>query len=105
MNTKDIASQLQTALEGVVQNPNTNFPGAVLHLQSPEIGTWSGAAGLGEIETATIMKPDNRFRAGSVMKPFVAVVTLQLVEEGCFSLDDPITAVLPDHRGRFADAA
>jgi D-alanyl-D-alanine carboxypeptidase len=90
-------SQLQTALEAVVGNPDINFPGAVLYIQCPGIGSWSGAAGLGEIETATAMKPDNRFRAGSVMKSFVAMTTLQLVEEGCFSLDDPMTVVLPDH--------
>ena len=95
-NTKDSASQLQAALEAAVQSPDTNFPGAVLHVHSPEFGPWNGAAGLGEIETATAMEPDDRFRAGSVMKPFVAVATLQLVEEGRFSLDDLMTALLPD---------
>lgn len=102
-NTKDTASQLQAALEAAVQSSDTNFPGAVLHVRSPEFGPWNGAAGLGEIETATAMEPDDRFRAGSVMKPFVAVVTLRLVEEGRFSLDDSMTAVLPDSiTSRFA---
>jgi D-alanyl-D-alanine carboxypeptidase len=42
------------------------------------------------------MKPDNQFRAGSLMKPIISVVVLQLVEEGQFSLDDPMTSVLPE---------
>jgi D-alanyl-D-alanine carboxypeptidase len=42
------------------------------------------------------MRPDDRFRAGSIAKIFVSVVTLQLVEEGRFSLDDPLPAVLPE---------
>ena len=96
MTKTGIESKLQTALEAAFQSADTSFPGAVLHVRNPELGSWSGAAGLGEIETATPMAPNDRFRAGSVMKPFVAVVTLQLVEEGRFSLDDPMTAALPD---------
>jgi D-alanyl-D-alanine carboxypeptidase len=41
------------------------------------------------------MRPGDRFRAGSIMKPFVAAATLQLVEEGKFSLDAPLSSVLP----------
>ena len=92
----NINKQLQAALEAAVHSSETNFPGAVLHVRSPKFGSWSGAAGLGEIETATPMRPDDKFRAGSVMKSIVAVVVLQLVEEGLFSLDDPMTEVLPD---------
>jgi len=94
--TENITDQLQAALETAVHSLDTNFPGAVLHVRSPQFGSWSGAAGMGEIETATPIQPDDKFRAGSVMKPIVAVVVLQLVEEGMFSLDDPMTAVLPD---------
>ena len=91
----ELASNLQAALEAAFQSSDTSFPGALLHVRSPESNPWSGAVGLGEIETAAAMAPHDRFRAGSVMKPFVAVVALQLVEEGRFSLDDPMTAVLP----------
>jgi len=102
---EQLASQLQTALEEAVESPETNFPGALLRVSSPELGTWTGAAGLGNIETGTAMRPDDKFRAGSIMKPFIAVVTLQLVEEGLLSLDDPMTAVLPESvTARFADS-
>jgi D-alanyl-D-alanine carboxypeptidase len=95
MTRLGIDIELQAALEAACQSSDNSFPGALLHVRSPESSPWSGAVGLGEIETATAMAPDDRFRAGSVMKPFVAVVTLQLVEEGRFSLDSPMTAVLP----------
>ena len=94
-NRKDTARQLQAALEAAVQSEDTDFPGAPLHVRGADFGPWSGAAGLGEIETAAPMAPDDKFRTGSVTKPFVAVATLQLVEEGRLSLDDPMTAVLP----------
>jgi D-alanyl-D-alanine carboxypeptidase len=91
-----LASQLQAALEAAVENPKTSFPGAILYVSSRDLGTWIGTAGLGEIETGTPMRPDDKFRAGSIAKTFVSVVTLQLVEEGLFSLDDPLPGVLPE---------
>jgi D-alanyl-D-alanine carboxypeptidase len=41
------------------------------------------------------MRARDRFRAGSIMKPFVSVVTLQLVECGWVSLDASLPEVLP----------
>jgi len=90
-----LAGQLQAVLEAAVENPETSFPGAILYVSSPDLGTWIGTAGLGEVETQTPMRADDRFRAGSIAKTFVSVVTLQLVEEGLFSLDDALPAVLP----------
>jgi D-alanyl-D-alanine carboxypeptidase len=93
---EELASQLQAALEAAVASPDTDYPGAVLHVSSPELGTWTGAAGLGEIATDTAMRPDDKFRAGSLTKPFISVITLQLVEEGLLSLDDTLPEVLPE---------
>ncbi|MFC1969738.1 serine hydrolase domain-containing protein [Chloroflexota bacterium] len=93
---EQLASQLQASLEDAVQSQETVWPGALLRVSSPELGTWSGAAGLANVDAATPMKPDNQFRGGSLTKPFVSVVVLQLVEEGRFSLDDPMTSVLPE---------
>jgi CubicO group peptidase (beta-lactamase class C family) len=41
--------------------------------------------------------PDTRFRIGSVTKQFTAALILQFAEDGRLSLDDPITAHLPDY--------
>jgi D-alanyl-D-alanine carboxypeptidase len=90
-----ISSQLQAVVEAIVQNPGTNTPGALLCVRRPDQGPKTVAAGVSEIETATVMARDDGFRAGSVMKPLVAAVVLQLAEEGLFSLDDPMTTVLP----------
>lgn len=93
---QELAQKLQAALEAAVAGPDTNWPGAVLTVHAPALGVWSGAAGLGEVATNTAMRPHDRFRAGSLTKPFIATVTLQLVEEGRFALDDPIAGLLPE---------
>jgi len=92
---ESIPGRLQEVVESVVRRPDAGIPGALLHISAVEGGCWGVAAGVSEIESGIAMRPDDRFRAGSVMKPFVAVVVLQLAEEGSFSLDDPMTAVLP----------
>jgi D-alanyl-D-alanine carboxypeptidase len=92
---KALGQKLQAALDAAVASPGTNWPGAVLYVSAPGLGTWSGAAGLGDVETKTPMRPNDRFRAGSLIKPFIATVVLQLVEEGYFGLDDPIDKLLP----------
>lgn len=103
--TRALAGELQAALEDVVESRDATFPGALLYVSNPELGTWTLAAGLGDIETASPMRPDDKFRVGSIMKPFISVVTLQLVEEGRFSLDDLLPDVLPESIvARFPDA-
>ncbi|MFC2165782.1 serine hydrolase domain-containing protein [Acidobacteriota bacterium] len=94
---KKLSDKLQTALQDALENPDNKFPGAVLYVSGPGIEAWAGAAGLSNVETAMAMRPDNQFRAASILKPFVAVVILQLVEEGRFSLDDVLLAVLPEN--------
>ncbi|MDQ0372746.1 serine hydrolase domain-containing protein [Cellulomonas humilata] len=51
-----------------------------------------GAAGTGA--------PDTIFRISSVTKPVVAVLAMQLVDEGLLSLDDPVDRLLPELAGR-----
>jgi D-alanyl-D-alanine carboxypeptidase len=41
------------------------------------------------------IRPDDRFRIGSVTKTFVAVLVLQLAEDGRLRLDDPVERWLP----------
>jgi D-alanyl-D-alanine carboxypeptidase len=91
----DLSAQLQTILDNAVKSPKTVFPGTAMYVSQPELGTWSGAAGEANIDPATPMKAGDTFRAGSIMKPFISVVILQLVEEGKLALDDPLPAVLP----------
>jgi D-alanyl-D-alanine carboxypeptidase len=97
-----LARQLQRAL----RDQKTHAPGAILHVQSPKLGRWTGAAGLGRVAPAEPMRLRDRFRAGSIVKPFVAVAVLQLAERRRLSLDARLPEVLPASvTGRFANAA
>lgn len=53
----------------------------------------SGAAALGSSDP---MPFDAHVRIGSATKPFIAVVVLQLVDEGRLSLEDPVSKWVPD---------
>ena len=93
--SKELAGKLQRIIDSAVASPKVRFPGTGLYVSQPKLGTWSGAAGEANIKPATPMRANDTFRAGSIMKPFVAAVVLQLVEEGKLALDDRLPAVLP----------
>jgi D-alanyl-D-alanine carboxypeptidase len=101
-----LARRLQRVLHGARRDPGTHFPGAILRVKSPALGAWTGVTGLGRVAPAAAMRPGDRFRAGSIAKPFVSVVVLQLAERGRLSLDAPLPEVLPARVvGRFGNAA
>ena len=101
-----LARRLQRVLHDARSDPSTHFPGAILHVQSPTLGTWTGVVGLGRVAPAAPMRPADRFRAGSIMKPFIAVVVLQLAEERRLSLDARLPTLLPVNVvRRFPDSA
>jgi D-alanyl-D-alanine carboxypeptidase len=100
-----VGLRLQAILDHAVKAPETTFPGVALSVRRPGEATWAGAAGQASLDPARPMRAGARFRAGSIMKPFVAAATLQLTEEGRFRLDAPLTAVLPARvTARFAAA-
>ncbi|MET9295118.1 serine hydrolase [Streptomyces sp. NPDC003077] len=53
------------------------------------------AAGVADLRTGRPMRRADRFRAGSLTKPFVAAVVLQLAAEHRLSLDAGVTRYLP----------
>jgi D-alanyl-D-alanine carboxypeptidase len=53
------------------------------------------AAGAARLDLRQPMRPDDRFRVGSVTKTFVATVVLQLAGEGVLGLDDTVDHWLP----------
>jgi D-alanyl-D-alanine carboxypeptidase len=102
----DLARRLRRILDDSVRGPGRHAPGAILHVESPTLGAWTGVAGRGRVAPAVPMRAADRFRAGSIVKPFVAVRVLQLAERGRLSLDAPLPEVLPARVvGRFANAA
>lgn len=56
---------------------------------------WRGSSGVAELGTSRDVPVRGSFRAGSVMKSFVATVVLQLVGEDRLRLDDSIETWLP----------
>jgi D-alanyl-D-alanine carboxypeptidase len=102
----DLARELKRALRDALRDPGTTAPGAILHVRSPKLGAWTGVAGLGRVTPDVRMRRGDRFRAGSIAKPFVSVVVLQLAEGGRLSLDARLPEVLPARViGRFANTA
>jgi D-alanyl-D-alanine carboxypeptidase len=107
--SKQVSSELDTKLQQIVDqaaaSPEKVFPGTALYVSQPELGTWAGAAGEGNIDPATPMRAEDTFRAGSIVKTFVSAAILELAEEGKLALDDTLPAVLPEGVvARVADA-
>lgn len=55
------------------------------------------ARGQASIELGVPLKPEQRFRLGSVTKQFAAALLLKLIDEGKAKLDDPLAKYLPDY--------
>ncbi|MDX1910657.1 MAG: serine hydrolase domain-containing protein [Saprospiraceae bacterium] len=58
-------------------------------------GVWVGAAGMADISKGIEMKPCMVSKAASITKTFIGALTLKLVEEGAFGLDDPLSKWIP----------
>lgn len=97
----EIARKLQHILD---QATAQGLPAALLHVQCGR-EVWTLASGVADVQSGRMAQPTDRFRAGSILKPAIAAVVLQLVEEGKLSLDEPITRRLPDqYTSGFRDA-
>lgn len=67
----------------------------VLAQAADEDGVWHGSAGIADRGTQRPPRAGDRFRIGSLTKPFIAVVVLQLDAEGTVDLDDTVERWLP----------
>ncbi len=73
-----------------------SIPGVVVGIAIPGKQTWFGASGFSDLERMIPMTVDDKFRAGSITKTFVATAMVRLsgeVEE--LSLDDMVEEWLP----------
>jgi D-alanyl-D-alanine carboxypeptidase len=96
------------APEPVGQDPNAwqamlhqwrsrgDAPATALGVATGNGETWVGVDGTPERGGHTPVRTDSPFRIASITKVFVAVVVLQLVEEGRLRLDDPASRYAPD---------
>lgn len=83
---------LQAMLDQMVASGAT---GALARVDDGE-RTWQLASGAARLEPRQALRPDARFRIGSLTKTFVATVALQAVAAGQLGLDDPVSRWLPD---------
>src|SRR4051794_17247209 len=65
-------------------------PAVVAGVAAPGRSSWVGASGTSERDGHQAVDRSTPFRIGSITKMFVAVVVLQLVEEGTLGLDEPV---------------
>ena len=85
------ASELQSLLdEGVAMG----IPGIQGAVATSEGVIWSGVAGMADLQTGTPVRADMLFGIGSITKTFVAVVILQLAEEGRLDLGATAASLL-----------
>jgi D-alanyl-D-alanine carboxypeptidase len=89
---KEEKSLLQPELDALVA---AGVPGAVLVVDDPDADPITVVSGVADIESKRPVSAEDRFRIGSIAKPYVATVVLQLDEEGTLSLNDTVEKWVP----------
>ncbi len=74
---------------------DAGYPAVLASLTGPDGERVDVAVGTGDRSTGAPPPVDGEVRVGSNTKPVVAVVVLQLVEEGLVALDEPVDTYLP----------
>lgn len=88
-----IVDQLQGYIDQIIENGDS--PGMVILIDSPQV-RYEGSGGYSNLAKKENMPVDGAFWIGSITKMFTAAVTMQLVEEGMLTLEDPLEMWLPD---------
>lgn len=83
-----LAESLDETLEWLLVEHDS--PGIAASIRLADGTSWTGAAGLADVEQQTLLQPGDHFKVASVTKTFAAAVILQLVGEGALSLDDTL---------------
>ncbi|MFD7020610.1 serine hydrolase domain-containing protein [Streptomyces sp. NPDC059928] len=94
--TRDDATADHAGLRVLLHRLTTKdgAPGALVALGGRPGGVLL-TSGVADVKSQASMRGDSRFRIGSMTKPFVATVVLQLVGEGRVVLDAPVERYLP----------
>lgn len=90
--------QNQSQIDDVLrQNTDTGeIPGLVAMAVTPDEVIYQGTFGKRDLSKNDAMTADSVFWIASMTKAIAAAASMQLVEQGKLSLDDPIGRVLPD---------
>lgn len=82
---------IQSDMDALVAD---GVPGVVVAVAQGD-QTTTLTSGVSDLEADTPVESDDRFRIGSLAKPYVGTVVMQLVEDGTLSLDDTVEEWLP----------
>jgi D-alanyl-D-alanine carboxypeptidase len=82
---------VQAALRAVI---GEDIVGGLIRVNGAD-GPWEATAGSAEAGRGRPVDPRGFFRIGSITKPFVATVVLQLAAEGQIVLDEPVQRQAP----------
>jgi D-alanyl-D-alanine carboxypeptidase len=85
---------LQQTLDALVSGPQRSAPGATAYVIG-RAGSWAGAAGVANVETAQPMTAEARMRIESNSKIWLLATMLQLAKQGRLNLDDTVAQWLP----------
>ena len=101
--SKGEAESLKSRAQGLVE---AGYPAALAAVSDSKGESAGVAVGKGSLETGQAPPMDGEVRIGSNTKTFVAVVVMQMVQEGKVGLDEPIETYLPGLiRGEGIDAS
>ena len=90
--SKGEAESLKSRAQGLV---DAGYPAALAAVTDSKGESAGVAVGKGNLETGQVPPMDGEVRVGSNTKTFVAVVVMQMVQEGKVGLDEPIETYLP----------
>ena len=90
--SKGEAESLKARAQGLVE---AGYPAALAAVTDAKGESAGVAVGKGSLETGQAPPMDGEVRIGSNTKTFVAVVVMQMVQEGKVGLDEPIETYLP----------
>ncbi|RPH33394.1 MAG: class A beta-lactamase-related serine hydrolase [Bacteroidales bacterium] len=81
-------SQYQNLLDDYAKK---GFVGLTLLIDNPADGLWMGSSGFADIEHKIKMTPCHTHHTASIFKSYIAVVIMQMVQEGKIDLDDYVS--------------
>lgn len=86
----------EQARDALIRAAPAQGPGAVVLMTRGDAVIYRGAVGKADLELGVPLAPDQVFRIASVTKMFTAATVLKLAEQGKLSLDDKLSAYVPD---------
>lgn len=89
--------EITTLLQEISEEDNT--PGLGVWMESPVVGDFQWSIGEANPETGQPYTSETHHRIGSVTKPFVGEVILQLADDGMIDLDDTVEEWFPELEG------